>query len=134
MSKKSNWILGAISGAVASLTLVIACSDDSPGDVDAAVCDCPAAEPPLAGRITAVTDTNPITAGLTGATSVLCPVGATVLGGACDVMTDDPLIQVQESAFVRGAQQQGYRCNWSALDATVNNTGKVEAICLVPAQ
>lgn len=133
MRNNSSWLLGGVCGAVVCLTLVLACSDDSPADADAAVCDCPAAEPPLTGRIVAVTASNPITAGVAGFATVVCPAGATVLGGACDVMTDDPLIQVQESGFVRGAQQ-GYRCHWSAVGATVANTGTVEATCLVPAQ
>jgi|JI10StandDraft_1071094.scaffolds.fasta_scaffold218970_1 hypothetical protein len=133
MSNKSTWLIGAASGAVLSLTLVLACSDDSPGDADAAVCDCPAAEPPLAGRIVSFTASNAIAAGSVGVASVGCPVGGTVLGGACDVMTDDPNIQVQETQYLRGSQD-GYLCRWSALNATVNNTGTVEVTCLVPAQ
>jgi hypothetical protein len=133
MSNKSTWLVGAASGAVLSLTLVLACSDDSPGDADAALCDCPAAEPPIAGRIMVVQASNPIQVGTGGQQTVFCPAGAVVLGGACDVTTDDPEVQVQKSAFVRDAQQ-GYRCRWSAVNATMANTGTAEAICLVPAQ
>lgn len=120
-------------GIVFGAAFVIACSDDSPSDADAAVCDCPAAEPPIAGRLMVVQASNPIQTGTGGQQTVFCPAGALVLGGACDVMTDDPAIQVQKSAFVRDAQQ-GYRCRWSAVGATTANTGTVEATCLVPAQ
>jgi hypothetical protein len=76
---------------------------------------------------------NPITAGGAGGTSVDCPVGATVIGGACEVMNVDANVVVMESRFTRGSQQ-GYLCRWSALNATVANTGFAEAICLMPAQ
>ncbi len=129
---KTNWLLGVAVGIATGITLVVACSDDSPDDADAAVCDCPAAEPPLAGRITSVRDMNPITPGGAGITSVDCPAGATVIAGACEVMDVDANVVVMESRFTRGSQQ-GYLCRWSALNATANNTGFAEAICLMPA-
>jgi len=131
--KRTTWLVTLVAGFTAGVALVVACSDDSPGDVDAAVCDCPAAEPPLAGRITSARGTNPIMANDTAVASADCPAGAVVLGGSCEVMTGDANVVVMESRFTRGSLQ-GYQCRWSALNATANNTGFAEAICLMPAQ
>ncbi|MBP8811120.1 MAG: hypothetical protein KBG48_10540 [Kofleriaceae bacterium] len=123
----------AACGLLAGVVLVVSCSDDSPGDADAAACDCPAAEPPLNGRIVAVRASNPIQPGTGGGQGASCPAGAIVLGGACEVMTPDRAIQVSSSRVDRSANH-AYVCEWSARDATVANTGTAEAICLVPAQ
>jgi hypothetical protein len=123
----------AACGLLAGVVLVVSCSDDSPGDADAAACDCPAAEPPLNGRIVAVRASNPIQPGTGGGQVASCPQGATILGGACEVMISDRSIQVASSRIDRTASH-GYVCEWSARDATVANTGTAEAICLVPAQ
>lgn len=123
-----------LAGVAAGCVLVVACSDDSPSDADAAVCDCPAAEPPLAGRIVRVRDTNTIQPGGGGAAGPTCPTGAVALGGACQVMNDDDRIQVQESRFITVGADQGYQCRWTGRDATVANMGTAEVVCLVPAQ
>jgi hypothetical protein len=123
----------AACGLLAGVVLVVSCSDDSPADADAAVCDCPAAEPPLNGRIVFVRASNPIQPGTGGFQGASCPVGATILGGACEVMNPDRAIQVSSSRVDRTASH-AYVCEWSARDAAVANTGTAEAICLVPAQ
>jgi hypothetical protein len=131
--KNKSLVVGILAGALGGIALVVACSDDSPTRVDAATtCDCPAAEPPLAGRITSVRVAGPLTPGATGVAFANCPVGATILGGACEVTTPDALIQVMSSKFER-AGGQGFLCRWTAVDATVANTGTAEAICLLPA-
>lgn len=132
--KNLTWISTLSSGIVVGALLIIACSDDSPSDADAATCDCPAAEPPLAGRIVSVRGTGgPINAGGIGGASVNCPPGATILGGSCEVTTDDANVLLSSSNFARTGSHQ-FICKWSALNATVANTGIAEAICLVPAQ
>jgi len=131
MKKLNSLVLLAV-GAVGGIALIVACSDDSPTDADAAVCDCPAAEPPLTGRIVALRASAPIVAGSAGSTSVACPAGSTILGGACEVETPDSAILLMESRFFRTGNPQ-YACRWSALEATVANTGTAEVICLTPA-
>ncbi len=130
--KKLNSLALLAVGAVGGIALIVACSDDSPTDADAAVCDCPAAEPPLTGRIVAVRASAAIVAGSAGTASVACPAGATIIGGACEVETPDSAILLMESRFFRTGNP-AYICRWSALDATVANTGTAEAICLTPA-
>jgi hypothetical protein len=131
--KNKSLIVGILAGALGGIVLVVACSDDSPARVDAATtCDCPAAEPPLAGRIMSVRGTGQLTPGTLGVAQADCPIGATILGGACEVTTPDALIQVMSSRFGRGSLQV-FVCVWTAADATVANTGTAEAICLLPA-
>lgn len=132
--KTTNWIAAASFGAIVGVAMVVACSDDSPGDADAAACECPAAEPPLAGRIVSVRSApNPINPGSGGGQIASCPTGATLLGGACELTTDDPRVLLTSSRILRSGGAEGYVCNWSALEATVANTCTAEAICLIPA-
>lgn len=123
-----------VCGLVAGIALVVACGDDSPGDVDAAdaACNCPAAEPPLAGRITRVRADNNLSAGGTGGASAFCPTGATALGGSCEVATTDTNVVLLSSRFVPGTAP-GYRCDWSTVNATMARTGTAEVVCLAPA-
>jgi hypothetical protein len=132
---RARLLLGLASGVALGAVLVVACSDDSPQDADAAICDCPAAEPPLAGRIVSVRGgATPINAGGGGGALANCPLGATILGGSCEVTNDDANVLLSESRFIRtGGSSQQFACKWSALNATVANTGVAEAICLVPA-
>ncbi len=119
-------------GAVGATTFVIACSDDSPGDADAAVCDCDPAEPPLAGRIVRVENRTTVsTIGITvGAT---CAAGATLLGGGCFTEGNASL---QPRLIQSGNTLPGptvYSCTW---DNSQQNevTGVAWATCLNPAQ
>lgn len=117
-------------GVVAGAALIVACSDDSPTDADAAVCDCPAAEAPLAGRIVHVRAAGPLTAGGGGISAADCPAGATIIGGACEVQAPDAKILLMESRFVVDRQLV---CRWSTEAATIDNMGTADAICLIPA-
>ncbi len=57
----------ALVGAAVACALILSCGNDSPGDADAhTTCDCPAAEPPLSGRIVRVTETLALAAQDTG--------------------------------------------------------------------
>lgn len=130
--KKLNSLALLAVGVVGGVALVVACSDDSPIDADAAVCDCPVAEPPLAGRIVSVRASGAITAGSAGGAAAACPAGATILGGACEVETPDARILLREARINRSGNPQ-YVCLWNAEGATVANSGTAEAICLTPA-
>jgi len=46
-----------VAGVIAGIALVLSCGDDSLHNADAAVCDCPTAEPPItASRIVQIED------------------------------------------------------------------------------
>jgi hypothetical protein len=71
-------------GAAFGVGMVLSCSDGSPDRTDAATCDCPASEAPLAGRVvTNEGEPQPIAAGARSGTSVQCPPGMQFLSGSC---------------------------------------------------
>ena len=125
-----RWISGVLVGAVLSTGLILACSDDSPGDADAA-CNCPAAEPPLAGRVVERTQTVDIVAGNGGTGLAGCMTGETLLGGGCTVDVNANGITLNESG-PRNAGGPGFACAWLSTAPTAG-TGHATAICLVPA-
>ncbi|MBP8807283.1 MAG: hypothetical protein KBG48_28375 [Kofleriaceae bacterium] len=131
---KRSWIAGFGGGIAVAVAFMIACSDDSPSDADAAVCDCPAAEPPLAGRIVSVQNQTSINPGTGGGGTAVCPTGATLLGGGCGLMTPDDRVRLTVATPSRSGEFIGYQCRWSGQDVLTANTGTMEAICLVPAQ
>lgn len=122
-------------GAVVGVVLVIACSDDSPPRVDAATCDCPAAEAPLAGRITTVTTTrqiqppNPPAEDGRESVGASCPQGAILLSGGCEA-PGGPMMLLEVSF---PTDIGSWVCGWKNTD-TIPITTKAIAKCLVPAQ
>ena len=96
-----------------------------------AACECPAAEPPLAGRITRVRTTVAIAPNDFGTTGSACPAGATILGGSCRLMSGNRSISLTEAGIDVGGAT-GYLCFWSST-SNQPDTGIVEAICLLPA-
>lgn len=126
-------MLAVRSIAVLIGALQLGCSDDPPGDADAAMCSCPAAEPPLAGRIVEVSQTAPIPAGASGMAVAICPDGGTLLGGGCFVDAIGPgpgLLALFEAA--RRFDGPNYSCGWTSTKVT-DSIGKATAICLLPA-
>lgn len=121
-------------GAVIGAGVVVACSDDSPGNADAATCDCPAAEPPLAGRIVRVTATAEIAPNGFGTQGVSCAAGSTLLGGSCRLMdgNGNGNVYLNEAGIIN-LGGQGYQCEWHSM-SLIAATGIATAICLMPAQ
>lgn len=127
MRSRGFVIIGAITGG-----LLISCSDDTPGALDAGLCNCPAAEPPLDGRIRQMTRSREIGANEAGLVGVACDPGAHVLGGGCggpDGIVAD--IVIRESLPNRG-NVPGWYCsirNNQSTPVTVH----AMAFCLTPA-
>jgi len=129
-----------LAGAALGVTLVWACGDDAPpvdAAVDAAaVCDCPAAEPPLAGRIVISTGSMvTLPANGTVATGNGCPVPeATLIGGSCYVHSGDgdALANVTLSrSGVESATDTAWTCTWHSTNPT-DLTVSARAVCLLP--
>jgi len=118
-------------GAIAGAALVLACSDDAPPAADAAeVCDCPAAEPPLAGRIILSPEaTVTIAANSRSGTLAGCPDGGTLIGGSCQLTSGRATLE-QSWANLNGAP--AWDCSWENNEPG-EATGSVKAICLMPA-
>jgi hypothetical protein len=119
-------------GVIAGAILVVSCSDDSPGAADAAMCDCPAAEPPLMGRIRQVTKEGQIGANTTDSLTVGCELGAQVIGGGCGgqagAVPND--IVIRQSRPIDG--DPGWSCD-IRNNSLAPETVRVIAFCLVPA-
>ncbi len=127
-------LVTAIGGAACATILILACSDDSPPSVDAAVCDCPAAESPIPGRVTLVRGTAASVAagGFTGGGNAICPTGAIVLSGGCFV-DGFAIADITLQGFGKVDGQEGHYCVW-LNNHTEAQMVHAEATCLVPAQ
>jgi hypothetical protein len=137
-------VLLLMTGAVSGIAFVLSCGDnlsvradaaiDAPKAPDAApICDCPAAEPPLAGRFVVVNQTQVIAAMALGGQSALCPEGSRLISGSCtqDLVNPIPNLTLRQSGFYAIAPREWF-CDFR------NNepfpvTIRASAICLQPA-
>jgi hypothetical protein len=121
-----------IAGLLAGVIAVVSCSDDSPGHADAAACECPAAEPPLSGRIRQVTVMQPVGANANGGQVAVCPAGAQLISGGCGGPVGSlPDIVIRQSLPSDGSP--GWSCDVHNNELTPV-TIRVVAFCLVPPQ
>lgn len=121
-----------LAGIFVGIASMLACSDDSPGNVDAATCDCPAAEPPLAGRVMVVDQTQVIAANSSGVGGAGCPQGAQMLTGSCTVDTPTGRdVTLQQSGFFGTAPLTGWYCRFKNNEANPV-TIKASVACLMP--
>lgn len=124
-----------LAGAVAATVMIVACSDDSPSDADAAVCDCPAAEAPLAGRVMRVRGLDsdlPANSGTNASAS--CPAGALLLSGWCEIV-NMPGTPPQAAIVNSGSspfEANTWQCTWRNYSLG-SGTTHAEAVCLMPA-
>jgi hypothetical protein len=119
-----------LAGAMSALVTVVACGDDDgpitdAGAADAAACDCP----PIEGRIRRYTQSA--TVGVADSdvlVNATCPIGGTLLGGACWTSAVPSQQLIPRDAI---PSDGSYECRFINLNngqGTVNAT----AICLVP--
>lgn len=113
-------------GSVGAVALMLSCSDDSPPDADAAVCDCP--------TLTTVQDVRPAQGGTPGVVFALaaCPAGSTLVGGGCELSGNG---SSQLILFMAGRRASldppNYGCEWNNPNGeTVTTTAW--ATCQIP--
>ena len=125
-------ILLVAAGAVLGISFVLSCGN-SPTTADAAdACNCPAAEPPLAGRIVSV-DTHLVLPAQSVSPGVAqCAPGAILLGGSCG---QDTNTVAEKDLVLLEAKADGlvWQCSWSNGTA-VERPVIISARCLNPAQ
>jgi hypothetical protein len=132
-------LVSILAAAFAGAVIVVACSDDSPHDVDAATCDCPAAEAPIsASRIHRVDDGGTLAANSVGEATAGCPAGELLVSGSCYVDVDNTAREVtlvQAGALPSGAamEARGWGCRFVNHSATATATYRAQALCLRPA-
>jgi hypothetical protein len=129
-------VLVLATGAAFGVGMMLSCGDNPPRS-DAATCDCPASEPPLAGRIIYRDDIRTIgpangASNGDGSAGISCLPGTLFLSGSCTTtsMSSQDVI-LREAGFVTNASP-GWRCVFH------NNTLspieiKATAVCLQPA-
>jgi hypothetical protein len=132
----SRTILILISGFVVGIAFVLSCGDDhSPAQVDAATqCDCPAAEPPLAGRIVRVAANQSIPAMGFSAAVAICDTGTIALSGGCFARSSDPkyILNSSYAAPAGDLNPKAWICEfYNGTAAAVTSTAYVT--CLRPA-
>ena len=124
-------------GAAFGVGFVLSCSDNSPRRTDAATCDCPAAEPPLAGRFVTVSSQETVPGNAGFGAGIGCPAGALLITGSCTTATvNDPgvanLVLLQSGFFDDPpAIPTGWHCDFKNNGATPVNV-KATVICLKP--
>lgn len=129
----------AACSAIVSITLVLACSDDSPGTADAATCDCPASEAPITNtRVVRVDGPDVNVDGAGAFAGAVCPANAIVLTGGCYVTEEGTgtgalLSSAGPGPVMVSSPATGWQCTYSR-----NNTGSIVTVhaqvtCLLPA-
>jgi hypothetical protein len=126
--------LTLLSGVAAATAFFVACSDDSPGNADAADCNCPAAEPPIATRIMRVQgDLLTVPAQTNRATAATCPDGAMLLSGSCQQDSlDVETFLISAGADVEPGTPTAWLCEWSNRRPAGDVTVRAHAVCLMP--
>ena len=122
-------------GLFLGVALVLACSD-APHPSDAApdtpaVCDCPAAEPPIAARVVVVKNDVVIPAtGTNGSTAACVTPGSILLSGSCDLPANDQKVTISRAGFSMASNNE-WTCEWTNNNVAPVNA-QVLAKCLVP--
>ena len=139
-------ILLLMTGAASGIAFVLSCGDnlsvnanadaaiDAPKAPDATPsCDCPAAEPPLAGRIVVVSNTQTIAANNFNAQSAACPVGSQLISGSCtqDLLNPYRRLTLEQSGFFEASPREWF-C-WFRNNEPFPVTIRVSVTCLNPA-
>jgi hypothetical protein len=119
-------------GTAFGVAMVLSCGDDARRS-DAATCDCPNSEPPLAGRIVAIdSDVVTLAPGLQGAAGIGCNPGMIFISGSCgpaDLSTLEDIV-IQAAAF-DNADPGGWSCNFKNNKSTPVRV-KASIRCLKP--
>ncbi|MBE7452716.1 MAG: hypothetical protein HS111_28705 [Kofleriaceae bacterium] len=115
-------------GVALTLALLLACSDDSPGDADAAACNC---EPPLAGRIVQVERLRTDLSGTLVGAFAECAPSSRLLGGGCEVRGQNAETLVLNQAGIN-TNPLAYGCEWQNPSSITVETVRAWAICLNP--
>src|SRR5437867_797365 len=93
----------ALLGLIAGITLIIACDDNAPRPADAApaVCDCPVAETPIAGRVVLEQFSDvgslPPEGGFASVSKDCQNLNAVILSGGCSVRNGQGHVTLVES-------------------------------------
>lgn len=128
----SRSIIQIVAGAAFGVVAVLSCTD-SPRHSDAAACDCPASEPPIAGRVV-VFEGQPrtVAAGQQSSVAVQCMPGMQFVSGSCTA--GDPTVLEDITVQQFGFNKTTF--SWSCVfknNKAVPVDVKALVMCLKPA-
>ena len=115
------------------IAMLPSCLDDSPRGVDAATCNCPASEAPIAGR-TIVSESAPLTIPAGGRLSVglACDRGMQFLSGSCTAADPTTLEDIALTQFGFDPKSSGWGCSFKNNKLAAVQV-KASVLCLKPA-
>lgn len=120
-------------GAAFGVGMVLSCGDDSPQRSDAAACDCPPSEAPIAGRLMVLESTpSTIAAGEQGGAGVMCPLGTQFLSGTCTAINPTVLEDITVQQFGFDKTSFSWVCLFKNNKLTAVQV-KASVLCLQPA-
>jgi len=140
MMTTSKPLIILLAGTILGAGLVLACGDDQPPPADAAeVCNCPAAEPPIPGRIVMEKETSTaIEPRMTTFHSNGCPSGSFLLSGGCRLEggitlgQDVTLSQSYLDQLSPNPDDRFWVCEWASHTDDTDIKGFVQVTCLKP--
>lgn len=119
-------------GAAFGIGMVLSCGDESPHRSDAAACDCPPSEAPIAGRLVVFEgETRTIAAGDQDGTSVMCPLGTQFLSGTCTAIDPTVLEDITVQQFGFDKTSFTWFCSFKNNKLTAVQV-KTSVLCLKP--
>jgi hypothetical protein len=119
-------------GAVFGVGMVLSCSNDSPHRSDAAACDCPASEPPIAGRLIFVEGLpQTLQAGEQDVATAACMPGTQFVSGTCTAGNPNVLEDIQVQQFGFNQATSVWFCAFKNNELTAAQV-KATAVCLKP--
>ena len=123
-------MLLVLSGTVFGIGFVLSCGENSPQRSDAATCDCPASEPPIAGRVVAKAS-PPVTIGPgeSDLAGVGCDSGTQLISGACEEEGESAADNITLQQSAPNSQLTGWNCVFKNNEA-VPVPVKAVALCL----
>ena len=120
-------------GAAFSAGIIVSRSDASPPHSDAAECDCPKGEAPIAGRVVGFDGTpQVIAAGAPGLASAHCMTGMQFLSGSCTGIDPTVLEDIQVQQFGFDKTTFAWFCAFKNNKATAVRV-QASVLCLTPA-
>jgi hypothetical protein len=128
--------VGAILACDKNVMVTSDAAPDAPAPDAKAACDCPPAEPPLAGRYEVVSNTRTVQPGSTGGQDVGCPTGTLLISGGCrnTISSTQKMVLLENGpGAAPGAPPTDWSCSFQNNDV-VAVTYRVSAICLRPPQ
>jgi hypothetical protein len=139
-------ILLLMTGAATCFAFLLSCGDDlgvkasadAPSAPDAVrTCDCPSAEPPLAGRLVVQEVISILDSNQQGSTHIFCPGDARPISGSCtvDMPVPDKDVTLRESGFIAMGildNRPAWRCSFRNNEPTQIQF-KIAVLCLKPA-